>query len=379
LFAYVAVNALLDGKRVIEAAPIVKQTDAFWRKCNRYLRPLIDAGFVKRNKTDRTLEMGDGSIQAQTAYDADSLRGDNADLLLLDEYSYMDRSAWETVGIPMLLARNGDAWFAFTPNLKNHAFQLYNHALHYSDTWAAFHGTSYDNPKLSKRALELMTQDMTEENKRQEIYAEFLEGEGAVFRNIDACMKSDGKCGGVDIERGYDYTIEHKHPIVAGIDWGKQNDFTVISIGCAKCKKELFLDRFNQIDYHFQRGRIEAAFKQHKVGNGMVELNSIGEPNFEELVRSGLPVNGFDTTASSKPPLIENLALALEKTEWQFLPDEVGKSELEAYERKVNANTGRSSYGAPEGLHDDTVVARALMLRMATDRTTIVENPFADW
>ena len=34
--------------------------------------------------------------------------------------------------------------------------------------------------------------------------------------------------------------------------------------------------------------------------------------------------------------------------------------ELEAYERKVSATTGRSAYSAPEGLHDDTVMARAL-------------------
>jgi len=84
----------------------------------------------------------------------------------------------------------------------------------------------------------------------------------------------------------------------------------------------------------------------------------------------------FLFTASSKPPLIENLALALERTEWQFQQDAVWTGELESYERKVSANTGRSSYSAPEGLHDDTVVARALMLRAAGLQTTITENPF---
>jgi hypothetical protein len=365
---------MLAGKRVIEAAPIVKQTDAFWKRCNRYLRPLIDAGYVKRNKTDRTLEMGDGSIQAQTAYDADSLRGDNADILLLDEYSYMDRSAWEVVGQPMLLARNGNAWFAFTPNRKNHAFQLYSHALHYPGEWSVFHGTSYDNPALSRESLEQLTRDMSDENRRQEIMAEFLEGEGAVFRNINACMLAKGGGKHVTIEQGFDYELQHKHFIVAGIDWGKQNDFTAISIGCADCQEEIELDRFNKIDFHFQRDRLAALFKKHKVDSALVELNSIGQPNFEELARMGLPVSGFDTTASSKPPLIENLALALEKQEWKFIPDEVGISELEAYERTVNGNTGRSSYGAPSGLHDDTVIARGLMLRAAGNKLQVLQS-----
>jgi len=93
----------------------------------------------------------------------------------------------------------------------------------------------------------------------------------------------------------------------------------------------------------------------------MVELNSIGEPGFEALERAGLPVVAFETTAVSKPPLIENLSLIFQRTEWQFQADRLWTTELEAYERKVNPNTGRSNYSAPEGMHDDTVIARSLM------------------
>lgn len=92
------------------------------------------------------------------------------------------------------------------------------------------------------------------------------------------------------------------------------------------------------------------------------ELNSIGQPVFEQLQRLDLPVVGFETTATTKPPLIENLALALERSEWQFQQDAIWTAELEAYERKVSTVTGRSSYNAPEGVHDDTVMARALMV-----------------
>jgi len=93
----------------------------------------------------------------------------------------------------------------------------------------------------------------------------------------------------------------------------------------------------------------------------------MGEPIIEQLQYDGLPVEGFQTTASSKPPLIENLALTLEREEWQFLSIPIATAELEAYERKVSQITGRSQYGAPEGLHDDTVIARALMRRAAGD------------
>ena len=209
-----------------------------------------------------------------------------------------------------------------------------------------------ENPFFPWNEVQRLFLTMSESEFRQEILAEFLEGEGTVFRNIEACLTKEirGHAG---------------HRIVAGVDWGKQNDFTAISVGCSDCRMEIARDRFNKIDYHFQRRRIEALCEKYKIEHILVELNAIGEPNFEELQRSGLPVTGFMTTASSKPPLIENLALALEKGEWQFQDDIIWTAELEAYERKVSASTGRSSYSAPQGMHDDTVIARALMLRIA--------------
>ena len=86
----------------------------------------------------------------------------------------------------------------------------------------------------------------------------------------------------------------------------------------------------------------------------------MGEPIIEQLQRDGLPVRVFQTTAQTKPPLIESLALAFEREEMQWLDDPVATMELEAYERTVSPTTGRSQYSAPEGLHDDTVIARAL-------------------
>ncbi|MCP5013774.1 MAG: hypothetical protein GY938_00655, partial [Ketobacter sp.] len=74
----------------------------------------------------------------------------------------------------------------------------------------------------------------------------------------------------------------------------------------------------------------------------------------------GLPITGFTTTAQSKPRLIESLRLTLEKEQMQFLNIPIATAELEAFEMKVNA-MGRPSYSAPAGVHDDTIIARALV------------------
>ena len=46
------------------------------------------------------------------------------------------------------------------------------------------------------------------------------------------------------------------------------------------------------------------------------------------------------------------------------------QTELEAYERTVTP-LGRSQYNAPPGLHDDTVIARALMVWQAQQVGTV--------
>jgi len=51
--------------------------------------------------------------------------------------------------------------------------------------------------------------------------------------------------------------------------------------------------------------------------------------------------------------------LAFDRGEVTALNDPVLVGELMAYERTVTA-TGRSQYSAPDGLHDDTVMALAL-------------------
>jgi hypothetical protein len=339
---------------VIEAAPVAKQTNAFWRKCKKYLKPLIDAGYVYKNETDRVLEMGSGFIQTQTAYDADTLRGDWADLLLLDEYSFMTEGTWSVVGAPMLLDTDGDAWFAFTPNRRNHAHTMYLKAqANETGEYAAFHGTSYDNPYLKPDALARLMADMTEEMIDQEILAKFLESEGQVFRNIDACLNAPAT------------TVQkHKgHTLVMGLDYAKSGDYTVISIGCATCAEEVYLERFNQIDYTYQNQRIESAYNAWKVAVIYGDSASMGEAALDYLRKAELRVVGIPTNShTQKNAIVEALALALDSVSIQFLPDQAGKAELEAYER-TPTKTGLSHYSAPEGLHDDTVIARALMWR----------------
>ncbi len=353
LAASVSIEKMLTARRVLLASTTQEQADAFWDKCKSWLGEAVDAGLIEKNEQRRILSFpqNGGRIKVKTASDADTLRGDYADFLVLDECAMLAPNAWYEVGAPMLLDNDGDAWFISTPRRRNWFHSLYQKAkADESGRWQAWHFTSFDNPYLSQDALNEITRDLTEEAYKQEILAEFLEGEGSVFRNITACLTAPATT-----------PLEHPgHSISIGVDWGMKKDSTVLSAVCSTCRREVELDRFNKIEWAFQRARLHAMVDRWHARDILAEENSIGGPNIEALMLEGLPVRAFTTTASSKPPLIQSLALAFERSECQWLDIPVATAELMAYESKISAQTGRISYGAPEGLTDDTVIARAL-------------------
>lgn len=129
-------------------------------------------------------------VTHNTAWNADSLRGDYADVLILDEFQLMSEDAWEVVGAPMMLDTNGDAVFIYTPpsirsrsaskaDDPQHAAKFFKRAQRYEairpHRWKTFTFTSMDNPYLSHEALNEITEDMSSISYRMEILAEDID------------------------------------------------------------------------------------------------------------------------------------------------------------------------------------------------------------
>jgi hypothetical protein len=163
------------------------------------------------------------------------------------------------------------------------------------------------------------------------------------------------------------------------VDWGKSNDYTAISVMDAGTGREVDFDRFNQISWELQRARLSALVDKWKPRLVVAEANSIGEPNIEALAGEGMPIEGFMTTSASKSPLIDGLALAVERKHITLIDEPIATSELMAYTMERMAGGGWR-YGAPQGAHDDTVIARALAWRAVGMRPNtmerVAENPF---
>lgn len=187
--ATICVDKFLEGLRPLYASPTTEQLETWWFEVKRALNEPVEAGIYKKNETEHTIERigTKNRIKGKTAWNADMLRGDYSDFLVLDEYQLMNEDTWEVVGVPMLLDNDGDAMFIYTPPSLHsgsvskardprHAAKMF--AMVQKDTsgrWQAFHFTSQDNPHISRTALETITQDMSRVSYRQEILAEDIE------------------------------------------------------------------------------------------------------------------------------------------------------------------------------------------------------------
>lgn len=184
--AILAVRMFLEGRRVLYAAPTSTQVEHFWAEVKGALDEPINAGVYYKNETLNLISKPGArekaGIRAKTAWNADTLRGDYADMLILDEYQLMKPSAWEEVGAPMLLDNDGDAVFIYTAKRGGeHAKRMYEKAEKMQaeaeeageqSRWEIFHFTSHDNPYLSKVALKEISGDMSHYAYRVEIMAE---------------------------------------------------------------------------------------------------------------------------------------------------------------------------------------------------------------
>jgi hypothetical protein len=156
---------------------------------------------------------------------------------------------------------------------------------------------------------------------------------------------------------------------VIGVDWGRTNDFTAISILDASTQCQVVLDRFSEIDYELQTERLHQWCELYRPVLVVAEHNSMGGPLTERLQtgyarlmgkpRGALPVWSWDATNASKAALVQALGLAIERGDLTLLDDPVQTSELLGFEASV-LPSGMLRYGAPQGQHDDTVIALGL-------------------
>lgn len=316
--------------------------------------------------TEKRLELITGGyVEFWSLDNPDAGRSRGYDLAIVDEAAMAAnlKTAWNASIRPTLSDRKGRGLFLSTPKGSNFFRELHERGM--SDDfpdWMAWTAPTATNPHIPPEEIEAASHDLPERIFRQEYLAEFITDSGTVFRNISACINPDIQPGR---KPGHIYTI--------GVDWGKLHDYSVFTVLDATALQVVEIVRLNRIDYRLQRAELAALSEKYRPAAILCEINSMGEPNFEELDAMGLPVLPFTTTNRSKNEIIDSLTIAIERQSIALPSHDQLIRELRLYEAE-RLPSGLFRYSAPSGEHDDCVMSLAFACRAVASLVTTQQS-----
>jgi hypothetical protein len=306
----------------------------------------------------RNMGGGLSEIRGKSADNPVSLLGEGLDYVIVDEASRLKPTIWESHLSQRLIDKKGWALLISTPRGKGWFYELWRRGQGIDPQYQSWNCPSWTNPLLDADVIEAERARLPERVFLQEYGAQFLEGSGAVFRNVRECATGDWQ----DPKPGEAY--------FAGLDLARVEDFTVLTI-MNRRRELVFVDRFHRLDWGFQVNRIKTAANRFKRASILVDSTGAGEPVFESMRTAGCRVDPYGFTQKSKADLVNNLALMLEKRELVLPRPDLwpeGIDELEAFEFSIT-DSGNVRSGAPHGMHDDCVVSLALAAWQVKERS----------
>jgi hypothetical protein len=338
-----------------------------WRGLLNFLPKGVLEG--KPNETQRRIRLANGSeIWVKSAAGDDSLVSESLDFVVCDEAGLWKAEAWERGISPMLLARpNSRVVFVSTPRSKNWFYKMWlkgRSGPYQEPGYESFHWKSEHSPYADPTYLAERRRNMPADLYREEYEADPLDTAGGVFKNVR--------------DRVLYRRVEADRFTVIGVDLAQKNDYTAI-IPMNSLRQAISVER-SQDDYSIQKQRLAALSFQMNFARLVVDEANVGLMMTQELRSAGMPVEAVATnSAVVKRSLIDNLRIAFESGTITIPDDPVLINELESYTYEL-LPSGQIRYAAPEGEHDDTVIALALATwgqRGAMARTTRTQEQFS--
>lgn len=342
------IGPALGGHPVAWFAPNYKYLTEAWRDFLRALGPVIS----RTNASERRLELITGGVlEFWTLEDPDSGRSRKYKRVAIDEAAKARHLelAWNEAIRATLTDLEGDADFYSTPKGRNFFWRAFTWGQERRDgQWACWRMPTTANPHIKPSEVEAARKQLPDRVFRQEYLAEFLEDAGGVFRSVSE-----------SVDRGRDKPEPARSvgSYCLGVDLARVEDFTVLSV-LDNTGRQVFFDRFNQITWERQIASITDVAKRYGAAV-VVDSTGVGDPIFERLRNAGFDVQAYQFTNASKTRLIDDLAMGLERGRFRLMDIPEQTNELLAYQYELTPSRNLRM-GAPEGMHDDCVIALAL-------------------
>lgn len=328
---------------------------------NKLYNNLQESGVINSyNKSDNLITfINKSEIYFRSAQNADTIRGLSMNYLFIDEASFMSDEAWNIMR-PTMNVIGKQCIMASTPRGKTGFFyQSCMLGQSNNDNYLYLFGHYRDNPFYSKLEVEDAKQTLPDNVFQQEYEAVFLDDGGSVFRNVKNCQTINSFIGN-----------RQEGPYSIGIDLGRQNDFTVVTVLNNKSQVvEIYRD--NKKDWTNIISSVSMIIKKYPGATIFCETNGIGDVVFD-LLRKTIPsIRPFLTTNETKNEIIEELILAFQ-TEQIQIPTEklfpILSQELNTYTFVYSPRTRKVIYNSMNGFNDDCVMSLAIALKAKSKR-----------
>jgi len=329
-----------DGQNFWWVAPVFPQAEIAYRRIKQFLPKWV----YKANDSKMYITLANGAmIWFKSAEKPDSLYGEDVYAAVIDEATRVREQSWWAVRSTLTATQGPVRIIGNVKGRKNWAYRLARKAESGESGYHFARINAYDAVNagiLPVEEVEDAKRQLPEHIFRELYLAEPGDDEGNPFgiAAIRACISGD---------------LSSDRPVGWGWDLAKSQDWTV-GVGLDRDGAVCRFHRF-QSDWEFT---FQTVYTKTKKVLAIIDSTGVGDPIVERLRRDGgRHFRGFKFTPSSKQQLMERLAVAIQNQEISF-PEGVLSSELESFEYEYRL--GHVRYSAPQGLHDDCVVALAL-------------------
>ena len=354
--SFTAMNLLLkwsledNGSVAMWVSPVYSQAKKVFTELTN---TIAGTGLTKSvNKSELTITFINGSIiYFRSGEREDTLRGYTLNYLVVDEAAYIKDNVWIEVLRPTVLVNGKKVLFISTPKGKNwfHQVALRGMSDEYP-TYKTFFATSFDTPFITAEELEEAKMSLPETIYKQEILAEFIDDGGEVFGSLkSSCILSSYP--------NHDPSKKY----YAGLDFGRQNDYTVLTILNSEGEMVDFY-RERQKSWDIIISEVVAKLKKWRP-ICFAEVNSIGDVLYEQIKKQYPSVQPFITSSDSKQNMIEDLIMGMNESKIILPSPDLNTDlykELSVFTYEYSPKTRKIKYGSPNGFHDDTVISLAL-------------------
>lgn len=289
----------------------------------------------------------------------EGMLGAAVDYVVLDEAATMPARVWNQVIYPTLGDRLGKALLISTPRGHNWFYYEWLRGQDESETdYESWTFRTQDNPLLPEGEADRMAAMMPQMEADQEIYAKWIAAGSSVFI-LEPFSIEDKKIQENGIVSGFGQNL--KGTVFLGIDLARTNDWTVLYGTMEDTRQNVYFERMQAIAWAEQRRRIRRAVATLRRNGAahvtlLVDEGNAGSVIVEDLMEAGYDVVGVNFT-THKANMVRLLANDLEAGKAFVLSEKI--SEFNSYQMD-QTKSGKLTYSAPDGQHDDVVSAKML-------------------